>query len=152
MITVYTDGSCNNKTKQNGGYGIVLLYNGYEKHISGGSYCFTTSSRMEVRAVLEAFKLIKNKSLPITLYCDNEYVVKSIQLKWVYRWESESWICKEGLRPNSDLWKQMLIELRMFDLEPSLVWVRGHNGNKYNEICDKLASIGAKSENLIKDF
>jgi ribonuclease HI len=30
-------------------------------------------------------------------------------------------------------------------------WVKGHAGNKYNEICDQLAVEAAESSNLLND-
>lgn len=35
-IHIWTDGSCNNKTKANGGFGIVLIYGENIKEISVG--------------------------------------------------------------------------------------------------------------------
>jgi ribonuclease HI len=149
-IQIFTDGSCNNHTHNNGGCGIVLKYGEHEKHIALGQFISTTSARMEIRAVLEALRLITNKTIPIKLYCDNEYVVKSINEKWVYKWENEYWINKVGMRVNHDLWKQVLVELRSLD-NITFIWVKGHNGNKYNEICDKLANKGAHSNVMIDD-
>ncbi len=151
LIEIWTDGSCNNKTHANGGYGIVLKYGEHEKHIFGGSYINTTSARMEIRGVLEALRSITNKTIPVTLYCDNRYVVDSVALDWMYDWERNYWITKDGLRKNHDLWKQMIIEIKKFSKKPRFIHVHGHNGNHYNEICDRLAAKGGKNETIIDD-
>ena len=38
---------------------------------------------------------------------------------------------------NIDLWQELLPLLDKHRVE--FIWVKGHNGHKYNEICDKLA-------------
>lgn len=156
-IFIYTDGSCNNKTNQNGGFGIVLLYNGNEKRVYSNQYSNTTSARMEIRGLLESLKHIRDKTIPVTVYCDNEYVCKSISEKWAEKWENESWLIGRGednlkYRLNHDLWKQVLEEYRKFPAgNVKLVWVRGHDGDKYNEIADELAGIAAHSSIIIDD-
>lgn len=153
MIYIYTDGSCNNKTHDKGGIGIVLIDSSLKERndepIMMGSWYNTTSARMEIRAVLEALKLVEDKTKPVTIYCDNQYVVNSIDKRWAYRWKEEGW----GTRLNQDLWKQVLIEIDKF--LPGNVhfhWIRGHNGNIYNETCDQLANRGGNHPNLIEDI
>jgi ribonuclease HI len=43
-VTIYTDGACLGNPGP-GGYGVVLLYNGHRKEISGG-FRLTTNNRM----------------------------------------------------------------------------------------------------------
>jgi ribonuclease HI len=50
----------------------------------------------------------------------------------MYRWEKKGWKKK-----NVDLWKEMFELCKI--LKPSFFWVKGHSGNKYNELCDSLA-------------
>lgn len=163
-ITIYTDGSGDN-AKKNGGFGIVLIYKGEETYYQSDQYINTTSARMEIRGALKALQLIKNKNLPVTLYCDNQYVVNSISLGWAKKWESEDWkgeyepgerqvfnIWKTlGKRTNYDLWMQVLEEIRKFTNTVEFRWVKGHNGHEYNEICDILAGEARKSEVIIDD-
>lgn len=148
LIEVWTDGSCYNKMHNAGGYGIVLKWNGYIKKVSGGSYINTTSSRMEIKAVIESFKQITNKQLKLKIHVDNQYVVNSWERGWVLNWEKNKFVN----RKNSDLWIEFLKEIRKFNINNiSLVWVRGHNGNKYNEIADRLAKDGGAKKTIIKD-
>lgn len=154
-ITVYTDGSGDN-AKKNGGFGVVLIYKGKETYYQSDQYINTTSVRQEIRGALKALQLITNKNLPVTLYCDNEYTVNSITKGWAYKWESEDWVDKASnfpgtKRKNYDLWIQVLEEIRKFTNTVEFVWVRGHNGNYYNEICDILAGEARKSEVIIDD-
>ncbi len=72
---------------------------------------------------------------------------------WVYKWENESWATIDGTRKNSDLWKQILIEIRKFPINSVVFkWCKGHTkDNEFNILADKLAGIGAKCEVLIDD-
>lgn len=148
-VHIWTDGSGNNRTHNNCGYGIVLKYKEHERYISGGQYINSTTARAEIYGALYALKAITDKTKRIHLYCDNEYVVKSWKEQWVLNWERESWIG----RKNNDLWKQVLTEIRKFP-EGYVVfeWCKGHQkDNVYNNLADKLAGIGAKFETLIDD-
>lgn len=134
MITIYTDGSCNFKTRKGGIGGYLFTENGRETYLTKG-FSDTTISRMEIRAVTESLKLILDKNQPVTIYSDSQYVVNSINKKWVFSWE------KQGLetRINGDLWRELLEEWRKFK-EITIIWCRGHKNIEGNEIADALAS------------
>lgn len=142
---IYTDGSCNNHTKNKGGIGFVcefeerkVLYEYYE-----GSYTNTTSNRMELLAICRAMEHIINypeKFDSVTIHSDSQYVINSINKGWLYRWESEDF---KG-RKNADLWRLFLKLQEKLPCVVKFKWVRGHNGNKLNEIADGLASQGAQ--------
>lgn len=55
-VTLYTDGACSGNPGI-GGWGAVLMYNGYEKRISGAE-AETTNNRMEITAVIEGLKCL----------------------------------------------------------------------------------------------
>ncbi len=149
LIEIYTDGSCNNKTKTNGGYGIILKCGQLEKHISKGQYINTTSARMEIKSAVEALKFIISKEIyKVKLYTDNQYLCYSISKEWALNWEKEGWIG----RKNSDLLKELLIEIRKFPKNHvEFHWIKGHNNHRENEICDQLAAKGAKFTLIIDD-
>ncbi len=151
MIYIYTDGSCNNKTKAAGGIGFVIIHNKKVEEFYKGQYINSTSARMEITAIIEALKIVKSQyeDQEIILYSDNEYCVKTWMQKWCLKWEREDW----QDRLNADLWQEFLRVVRSFR-DPNaitLFHVKGHAGNKYNEVCDELARQGGKSLNIIKD-
>lgn len=134
-INIYTDGACSGNPGP-GGWGAVLVYNGIEKQLSGGEKN-TTNNRMELTAVIEALKALK-EPCNVALTTDSKYVCDAINKEWVFGWQNNNWR-KADKKPalNVDLWEQLLELLKIHNVE--FVWVKGHNGHKYNEICDRLA-------------
>ena len=68
-VEIYTDGACQGNPGP-GGWGAILRYQGVEKEISGGDPA-TTNNRMELSAVIEALKLLK-EPCEVTLYSDSQ--------------------------------------------------------------------------------
>lgn len=135
QIEIYTDGACSGNPGP-GGWGAVLVYNGKEKQLSG-SEKNTTNNRMELTAVIMALNAL-NQPCEVKLTTDSKYVCDAINKGWVYSWRKSGWK-KSDKKPalNVDLWKELLSLLEKHKVE--FIWVKGHNGHKYNEICDALA-------------
>lgn len=135
QIEIYTDGACSGNPGP-GGWGAVLIYNGKEKELSG-SEKNTTNNRMELTAVIMALNAL-NQPCEVKLTTDSKYVCDAINKGWVYSWRKNGWK-KSDKKPalNVDLWKELLSLLEKHEVE--FIWVKGHNGHKYNEICDALA-------------
>ena len=111
-------------------------------------YRLTTNNRMELLAIIVALEKMKTNQYPIHIYSDSKYVIDSITKKWVFNWEKKKYKGKK----NSDLWKRYLKLHRQFDL--SFHWIKGHDGHKENERCDKLAVLAAEDQrnHLVDDF
>ena len=80
-VIIYTDGAALGNPGP-GGYGVVMLYGEKRKEISEG-YKHTTNNRMELLAVIVALEHLKKENLHVTVYSDSQYVVNSIEKKWV---------------------------------------------------------------------
>lgn len=134
-IEIFTDGACSGNPGP-GGWGAVLRYNGNEKELSGGS-ADTTNNKMELTAVIEALKALK-EPCEVTLTTDSKYVCDSILRGWVYSWQKNGWR-KADKKPalNIELWKELLSLLEKHKVEFN--WVKGHASHPENERCDKLA-------------
>lgn len=134
-VEIFTDGACSGNPGP-GGWGAVLVYNGTEKEISGAEKD-TTNNRMELTAVIEALKALK-QPCKVVLTTDSKYVCDAINKGWVFSWRKNGWR-KADKKPalNIDLWEDLLHQLEIHKVE--FVWVKGHNGHKYNERCDELA-------------
>lgn len=137
-ITVFTDGACSQNKTWVGGWGVLLLNsdNTFKKY--SGRIENTTNSRMEIQAVIEALKLLENDEYQITLVSDNLYVVNTVN-EWL-----EKWIRDNSLpyKANRDLWEEYMVLSRKHKI--IAIHVRGHSGNHYNEIVDKLATNAIK--------
>ena len=141
-VIIYTDGSAKGNPG-NGGYGVVLLFGEFEKVISQG-YILTTNNRMELLAVITGLETLK-RSCEVMIYSDSKYVIDSVEKGWVFKWQNKAFKGKK----NQDLWKRFLKIYKQHQI--SFTWVKGHAGNKYNEVCDSLAVNAAESDNLISD-
>lgn len=97
---------------------------------------------MELLSVIEALKLIKNKSYPVIVHSDSKYVVDAINQKWL-----EGWI-KTGFKKkaNVDLWLRFLEVYNPVTMK--FIWVKGHANNVENNRCDELAVAAYKEKNL----
>lgn len=144
-VTIYTDGSANNGSHDKGGYGIVMI-NGTIKQFAGGQYVNTSSARMELLAVIKALNKCQVGD-EVLVYSDNRYVVDTLQQRWLFKWIHENY---RG-RKNKDLWKQFYNEYKRLQGKVTLKWIRGHKGDRYNEVADRLARIGSQREKIIID-
>ena len=133
-IIIYTDGACSGNPGK-GGWGAVLLYGDHQKTISGFDPQ-TTNNQMELMAVIEALKIIK-KSIPIIIHTDSKYVQDGIT-KWILNWKKNGWkTAKKEPVKNVELWQEL--DALASQHQISWQWVKGHSGNKYNDIADQLA-------------
>ncbi|MFY8326359.1 ribonuclease HI [Pseudoalteromonas sp. ZZD1] len=145
-VEIYTDGSCLGNPGP-GGYGIFMLYNGHEKEMSQG-YTLTTNNRMEMLAAIVALESL-TRPCEINLTTDSQYVKQGIE-SWVANWKKRGWktSAKKPVK-NVDLWKRLDEACNRHTI--TWKWVKGHSGNKYNEIVDDLARDAAGSKNLLVD-
>lgn len=146
-VTIYTDGACLGNPGP-GGYGVVLLYNGQRKELSGG-FRLTTNNRMELLAVIVGLRTLKERC-SARVYSDSRYVVDTIEKGWAARWRANGWKRnKKDKAINADLWGQLLDLCE--EHEVRMVWVRGHSGVEENERCDRLSVAAAQQPNLPPD-
>ncbi len=144
-VHIYTDGAARGNPGP-GGYGVVMEWVGkpYKKEFSKG-FKHTTNNRMELLAVIDALKNLKNPGTQVLVFTDSKYVVDSVKKGWVFGWE------KKGFkdRKNTDLWKDFLVEYRKHEVD--FKWIRGHNNHIQNERCDVLAVEASKQPRLLID-
>jgi ribonuclease HI len=134
FVDIYTDGACSGNPGP-GGYGAILKRGDRIQEISGYDPD-TTNNRMEMRAVIEALRLIDRPSR-IRITTDSNYVVKGMT-EWIRGWIRRNWVNSQK-KPvlNRDLWETLLELSRPHEIE--WAWIRGHDGHEENERCDRLA-------------
>ena len=105
-VELYTDGACSGNPGP-GGWGAILRYGEHEKELSGGAHD-TTNNRMELTAVIEGLKALKEPCM-VTVYSDSKYFCDGVQKGWAYGWKKRGWKKSDG-KPalNPDLWEELL--------------------------------------------
>jgi len=139
MIKIWTDGSCLGNPGP-GGWAFVATDGKNTAERSGGE-ANTTNNRMELMAVIRALTAAQRHS-EIEIHTDSQYVKNGMQ-SWIKNWKRNNWRTADK-KPvkNQDLWMQ-LDELAG-KIKLHWVWVRGHNGEEFNERCDELARTQAE--------
>ena len=137
LIHIYTDGACRGNPGP-GGWGAILLCDNYKKEIKGSSQ-LTTNNIMELTAVIESLKLIKNPS-KIIITTDSTYVKNGIT-EWIHNWKLKGWkTANKKPVKNKQLWQELDVLTNNHQIEWK--WVKGHAGHEGNERADELANEG----------
>jgi ribonuclease HI len=123
-IEIYTDGSSLGNPGPSGWGAIILEEDDIEisEIILCGNEKKSTNNRMELNAVIESIDFVNEKEIKI--YTDSKYVINCAKGIW-------------KIKKNIDLWNIYKKVSKNKKIE--YVWVKGHNGNKYNEMVDKIA-------------
>lgn len=134
-VDLYTDGACSYNPGP-GGYGIVLIYKGVVKEFSGFSDS-TTNNKMELMAVIEGLKKLKEKC-SVTIYTDSSYVLNAFEKDWLVNWQKNNWrTANKKPVQNVELWLELMDQIAKHTV--TWVKVKGHSDNFYNNRCDELA-------------
>jgi ribonuclease HI len=161
-MIIYTDGSCcgNGKAVNSGGFGVIvvdnnekLLFN-YNKRSEN-----TTNNREEIKAILYSFlnygvNIYNNSNFNIEIpivYSDSNYCVQTFN-EWMFNWANHGWIKSDKKQPeNLDL-IQAYYDWYQKGYRIDLKKVRGHSGNKWNEVADQLATGKITPEEVYKIY
>lgn len=137
----YTDGSASPNPGP-GGYAVI---NDKGVPVGLGGDKQTTNIRMEAMAIKTALTLAQNQ--PATIYTDSQFWI-SVLNDWAKKWQANNWKKRNGEIKNLELVKELFSAYQQS--EATLVWVKAHNDNKYNELADEWANkarLGARLEN-----
>ena len=138
-VLIYTDGACSGNPGV-GGWAAVLIYGSHTKEIFGAEEQ-TTNNRMELTAVIEALKCLK-EACKVDLFTDSSYVFNGFTEGWIYNWLRNGWrTAKKKPVVNQDLWTELYELTKLHKIN----WnkVKGHADNELNNRCDKLATSAA---------
>lgn len=134
-VKLYTDGSCHGNPGP-GGWAAILDYQGKRRELSGAEPA-TTNNQMELRAVIEGLRALKEPCI-VEIWTDSRYVVDGMT-SWIGNWKRRGWVTADR-KPvkNADLWRALDVEAARH--RPAWHWVRGHDGHPENERADQLAN------------
>lgn len=148
LIKVFTDGSCLGNPGS-GGWAIIMATPlGIEKVV--GYSLKATNNEMELLAALTSLKVINDYVIDkdycdyeFEIFSDSAYVVNTINNDWLTKWKRSGWKTAKGMPiKNKTLWQRMLLKMLMLkknNIKFTFKKVKGHSGNSYNEMVDKLA-------------
>lgn len=138
-IIIYTDGGCRGNPGI-GGWGVYLCFKDKERKFNGHAKD-TTNNRMELLAAikaLECLKIAENRNIDIVLFSDSKYVLQGLT-KWMVNWQKNNWqTANKKPVKNVDLWQKLAKLNKKYTVDWR--WVKGHSGNKGNDIADLLAN------------
>ena len=139
-LRIYTDGSCL-RNPGPGGWAWAIP-NGIR---AAGADPTTTNQRMEITAALEALR--SNPTDDLVIVSDSTYVVKCFTDRWWSGWHRRGWKNSQG-KPvaNRDLWEPMIEAALADHRRVGFEWVKGHSGDRWNDVVDELATTAARTQ------
>ncbi len=138
-VEIFADGSSLGNPGP-GGWCAILRYKNTEKILKGSSP-LTTNNEMELKAVLEGLKALK-EPCEVYLYTDSKYVVEGIK-SWIKNWVKNNWKTSSKKEvSHKSMWQEIYKLMQKHKINP--IWVKGHSGHKENELCDKIAKKEAQ--------
>lgn len=141
MLRYHTDGSA---SPNPGPGGFAVVQDG--KPVALGtepSGDITTNIRMEGFALIAAMKLAQGE--PCEIYTDSEFWINVIT-KWAPTWQANGWRKKGGEIKNLDIVQEALPLYQQSNAK--LIWVRGHNNDRDNELADEWANKARQGARL----
>ncbi len=126
----YTDGSCNNLSPYGEGGAAYIILDGQRNLVKQNSKGFlgVSNNKMELMAILSAVAAVPSGST-LVIYTDSQYCIQVLKNKAN---------ANNFTRPNANVIRQYFnyaSRLKTVKFE----WVKGHDGNEFNEMVDALA-------------
>lgn len=121
----YTDGSCDNLSKERaGGSAYIILKDGEIAKMKNHGQLNTSNNRMELLAIISAVNACPDGAF-IDIYTDSQYCILVLSKSY-----------KPKKNPDLyELYKKCVAHVGGVRFH----WVKGHDGNTYNELADQLA-------------
>jgi ribonuclease HI len=141
QVQLITDGACKGNPGK-GGWACILRFGNHKRELFGCSP-HTTNNRMELAAVIEGLKRLKERC-SVEIITDSEYVKNGIT-SWMKGWKKNGWKTSSK-KPvvNQDLW--MMLDELVNAHQTTWVWTKGHALHEDNNRCDELASEAASGQ------
>jgi ribonuclease HI len=133
---VFTDGAASPNPGP-GGWGAVYVIDDRIVDERWGSEPHTTNNRMELLALLTGIGLVP-VGTSADIYTDSQLCVNTFT-KWADGWAARKWRRKDGEIKNLELVQEVYYALKKRP-ELNLRWIAAHNGQRYNEYADSLAT------------
>lgn len=159
-VEIYTDGATDASNPGPAGWGFVAVLLTEKGEVldvlerNGASPIVSTNNRAEMAGALNALAFAAAQQAsgawpvcPITIVSDSQYVVKGYT-EWMPNWEARGWRTSTGKSPeNRDLWERLKVNEK--GLGVNWRWIKGHDGNRWNDRADALAKDAARRSTAI---
>ncbi|MEM7349448.1 MAG: ribonuclease H [Acidobacteriota bacterium] len=139
---VFTDGACTGNPGP-GGWGTVWVKDNEVFEQRRGHDPNTTNNRMELQALIAAYEMLP-KDAEVTIWSDSNLCVRTIN-EWAAGWKRLGWKRKTGPVENLEL-VQKAYHLSLARRGAKLRWIKAHNGSRWNEYADSLATAYSRDE------
>lgn len=148
MINIYTDGSSkgNGTNGARGGWAYLALIDNLPLKKDAGAQLKATNQQMELLAAYYALEELEktHPEYEKIIYSDSAYLINCQKDGWWKKWEWNGWVNSRKLPvKNKEIWELLIPFFK--DSRIKWVKVKGHSGNKYNEIVDDMAQEAAEN-------
>lgn len=134
---LYTDGGYS-MSGDFGAFAYVILQDGFLLHKYAEKIEHETNNRAEIKAILYGVKALPNNS-EVEVFSDSQYALGVLSGKY-------------KAKKNPDLVEEYKMMVVGKGIKASYTWVRGHNGNAWNEVCDQLCNEAAGADLNVRTF
>lgn len=142
VITIYTDGSCQQNPGP-GGWACIVETDDQAPVQLFGCDPETTNNRMEIMAAIAGLRSLGPERQRAVVLSDSTYVCDGAA--WIRNWKRKGWVTfKKTPVKSKDLWLELDALLQRHCVE--FKWLKGHAGDPLNELCDQLASRAARMQ------
>lgn len=134
----YTDGACKSleKDKYLASWAVVAVNN--PELCQTGLLDQSTNQKAEVEAVIQACNIAKTRQFSnIMIVSDSKYAVNAAN-KWISRWKENGWLDHKN-KPVLNVECLKRLDEAIQGLDVKVMHIKGHQGDRYNELADKLA-------------
>lgn len=150
-VIVWTDGS-NDKAGHGGAAAICISKNGKMLKVTHGQMTGATNQKMELMGAIIALKRLWWNADPVVsartrgskrvlIYSDSAYLTNCFIEGWIEGWRRKNWRKYDGEEvKNREFW-ETLEALVIQYLEVKFVLIKGHAGNRNNELADYHAGL-----------
>lgn len=127
--TIYTDGAYSRQNDE-GAYAYVMLdKEGKEIKTGAWKIHYETNQRAELKAIIKAISHLPEDAMTVRVISDSLYALNTLAGFW-------------RRRANTDLFDKFeeVLADKKDGFRVFYEWVKGHSGNHYNEMCDRLCT------------
>jgi len=125
--TIFTDGAYSQKNDE-GAFAFVIVKDNVEIMRKAYKISKESNNRAELKAIIVAVHKLPQDATGVQIISDSMYALNTLNGNW-------------NRNANLDLfevWDNVLEKRECLDIE--FLWVKGHSGDFYNELCDSLCT------------